>query len=413
MNQWVILIPISLFITGSYYCLNLPAATSLALPEWLHLTESAFTYQLYLLYAVYAFPGIVMPLVSGLLIDRFGAHYLAIVFSLMYMIGQVIYSLGVSFRNLTLMLAGRLLTGLIGESIDTLNSVFITTWIDPTMHGKAFGINAAYEKVVQAVSDLISPRLADSNVQVATWVSLVACFISLIAAIVYFILHSKNRKPEETVIDLGTFEEKRPEKQEHSFKTILNDLKSLKPIFWLLFLMHFIYYATFDPYTVEFLQEKYYPEDTNMIGLVLSLPSMISIGALPLSGLVLDLLSRKSGLWMLPFGLLLEAIARCLIYFTSINPVVLFAIRGIAQSIVLCLVYSQVPLIVQQRLQGSAFGFITISQTFSQVCFPFFSARILDKYHSYDQVQLYLACCVLMSLLLSFIYVYVQHKHLS
>jgi MFS family permease len=379
--------------------------------SYLDLSKSEFQYFLYSLISIYAGPSVVVPLISGLLADHFGDYKVAFVFSIFHMIGQAVYAMGLTFKLTGLMLLGRLITGLIGESMDTLNSIFISTWISPHLHGKAFGINSAYEKLIMAISDITSPIVGKHSVVLATWISLIACTISLCSASVYIWINGKYAKPifrdddEEVEFKQAKISPKLP-----WYKSIIYDLKSLPAKFYLLFLVHFIYYSTFDPYFSQFFEQKYFKNDLEMVGFFLGLPSLISVFALPAIGLFIDRFQSNRKPLFLILGLAIETTARYIFVFDLVSPIYPVVMRGISSSMVLCIAYSQVPEIVPSNHLGTAFGLMTVSQTLSQVVFPIFSAQLLQMSGSFDSIQLYLAILVSISLLLSVYYYSLGHK---
>jgi MFS family permease len=74
------------------------------------ISESQFN----LLYALYAFPNVVIPLLGGMLIDRIGARWVLIIAAVFCVIGHFIFGFGGYENSFAVMLAGRVVFGIGG-----------------------------------------------------------------------------------------------------------------------------------------------------------------------------------------------------------------------------------------------------------------------------------------------------------
>lgn len=72
-----------------------------------------------MLYTVYSFPNIILPVVGGYLIDAIGIRKGVFLFSFILIIGQAICTLSImdSFNSYPLMVVGRVVFGLGGENL--------------------------------------------------------------------------------------------------------------------------------------------------------------------------------------------------------------------------------------------------------------------------------------------------------
>ena len=68
------------------------------------------------LYSVYSLPNIVLPLVGGMIVDRWGVAKSLCLFTLLILLGQAIFAAACSAGWLNGMLLGRTFFGLGGES---------------------------------------------------------------------------------------------------------------------------------------------------------------------------------------------------------------------------------------------------------------------------------------------------------
>src|SRR5438128_664677 len=77
---------------------------------------------------VYSAPNCVLPFLGGLLADYVGSGPALITYALCICVGQAMFALGVSSRQLWLMLLGRAVFGLGGESLGVVQSGITSTW---------------------------------------------------------------------------------------------------------------------------------------------------------------------------------------------------------------------------------------------------------------------------------------------
>jgi MFS family permease len=68
-----------------------------------------FEYLFNLLYSVYSLPNIVLPLIGGILIFKYGYRSMFLVFGFCVLFGQLIFAIGCSTKSIMLMLVGILI----------------------------------------------------------------------------------------------------------------------------------------------------------------------------------------------------------------------------------------------------------------------------------------------------------------
>ena len=125
--RWLMLALTSVLMMGSYYCYDNPAALYKNL-QARFFYEEAFDYYFDLLYSVYSLPNIVLPMAGGMLVDRWGVNMSLNLFACLILAGQVIVAAGCALSSLPIMLLGRAIFGLGGESISVAQSAMITQW---------------------------------------------------------------------------------------------------------------------------------------------------------------------------------------------------------------------------------------------------------------------------------------------
>jgi MFS family permease len=87
-----------------------------------------------------------------------------LVFGLAVVFGQFIFSIGCSTKNIPLMLIGRIIFGLGGESLNTTQYAIIVEWFAANQVAFALGICLSVARIGNVLNDVISPRIATVNI---------------------------------------------------------------------------------------------------------------------------------------------------------------------------------------------------------------------------------------------------------
>ncbi len=150
-KRWLVLMCNCMLLFGNYYAYDNPAALNTLLARYLGFPPATFDYTFGLLYAIYSFPNIILPFFSGFLIERLGAKLVLVVLSLCVCCGQALFALGVTVRSIPLMLCGRALFGIGGESVSVAQSCVTTHWFQHKELAFALALNLAVPRVGASV----------------------------------------------------------------------------------------------------------------------------------------------------------------------------------------------------------------------------------------------------------------------
>ncbi|KAI9345577.1 major facilitator superfamily domain-containing protein [Obelidium mucronatum] len=213
LAHWKLLLVASFLMTGNYFNFDFPASVAEALQQWLGSEEDKFRWQLSWMYSSSSLPNIFFPVIGGLLVDRIGPGPMIIVFSALVLIGQVMFALALSSKNFALLLVGRTLFGLGGESLEVAVASILTDWFSGRGLAFALAINLAYARVVTASNDAISPILASKyTVVFAAWVGVGFCVFSFMNGLMLIWMNRDCRRllASVNVAKLSTNEETRP-----------------------------------------------------------------------------------------------------------------------------------------------------------------------------------------------------------
>ncbi len=107
-----------MLLLGNYYCYDIPGALTTQLQEYLNLPYNEWQIKMNSFYTAYSAPNLVMPLIGGLLIDSLGSTRMLLTFALVMVSGQVLFTLGTWFKLYLLMVVGRSIFGMGGESLE-------------------------------------------------------------------------------------------------------------------------------------------------------------------------------------------------------------------------------------------------------------------------------------------------------
>jgi MFS family permease len=152
-----------------------------------------FEYIFNLMYSVYSLPNIILPLIGGIMIFKYGYRIMFLVFGFSILIGQLIFALGCSMKSIIIMLIGRTIFGFGGESINTTQFSIILQWFAPNEIAFAMGLCLSFAKIGNALNNVISPRIATvsfilfliktSDVCSAMWLGFAICSFSFLCSI--------------------------------------------------------------------------------------------------------------------------------------------------------------------------------------------------------------------------------------
>ncbi|KXS14105.1 MFS general substrate transporter [Gonapodya prolifera JEL478] len=210
-RRWAVLTLASMLLFSNYYAYDLPAPLSPSLQAYLGYSDAYHQYFINVLYSVYSLPNIILPLLGGPLIDLFGTSRLVVVLSGVMCVGQLAFAAGVSSRDLTLMLAGRTLFGLGGETLSVAQTSLITKHFAGRELAFAMGLNLSIGRLGSVANDLVSPWVAVHwSLPGAIWLGTLTVAVSFACACGLAYLDAAGEEDEEEDDDDDKGEEERP-----------------------------------------------------------------------------------------------------------------------------------------------------------------------------------------------------------
>ena len=361
--RWTILALTSLAMFGNYYVYDSIGPVADSLQKQLGFTDT----QIGTLNAIYSLPNIVMVLFGGMIVDRYGARLAILCFTVVCVLGSLLTAIGGDFY---VMAAGRLLFGLGAESMIVAISTALGQWFAGSILGFAFGLNLSIARAGSYAADM-SPSFAkplyDKGWQPPLWFAFALMACSLVAAIAYWYL---DRRAER----VHTLAHVKP-----SERIVWSDLFRFNLSYWYVVILCVTFYSVILPFRSTFAI-KYFQHsfgmDLETASTMNSHVFFAAIFATPLFGWVADRFGRRA-LFMV-FGSLLLPLCFFIMGGTHLSLWYATVMFGISFSLVPAVMWPAVPLLVEERRLGTAFGLMTMLQNMGLTACNFGAGYIND-----------------------------------
>lgn len=384
--RWAVLFFISLAMFGNYYVYDSAAPIFDLLKEQLGFSDK----DLGLLYSVYSVAAIIVLLIGGYIIDRFGTKISIFVFASICLVAAIVTALS---PKLSIMLAGRFLLGLGAEPLIVAVTTALAKWFKGKELSFAFGINLMIARLGSVTADW-SPAWAKplyTNWQDPLWLASAIAGTCVAGAVLYWILEHRAEKK----YSLG--EETETEKLE------LSGLYRFSKSYWYIVALCVVFYSTVFPFRAFAI--KYFIEahgTTREVGGFLN--SMLPFAAMiatPLFGLMVDRVGKRS-FFMMAGSLLLLPLFLMATYLPAGTPIhvelpflgeatipltllVVMIALGIAFSLIPAIMWPAVAYIVEQRRLGSAYSLMTLCQQVGMAIIPWLIGFTNDAFSAGPQ----------------------------
>ncbi len=190
--RWIVLVFISLAMFGNYYVYDSIAPIADMLKSQIGFSDE----NIGTLYSIYSIAAVVILLIGGYVIDRFGTKLTVMVFGIICFIAAGVTALTSDFY---VMMAGRLLLGLGAEPLIVAITTALAKWFKGKELSFAFGLNLTIARLGSVAADN-SPTLFKSsymNWQDPLFIATIISITCVIGAVGYWILENKAEKKYE------------------------------------------------------------------------------------------------------------------------------------------------------------------------------------------------------------------------
>lgn len=374
------------FLLGSYFCYDNPGPLETQLEKQFHLDSTHFS----LLYTVYSIPNMVLPILGGVFLDRIGMRQGLILFTSILTVGQLVFTMGGYQSNFDMMIAGRVIFGIGGESMCVAQSAIVSSWFKGKELAFALGINMSVTRLGAVLNSVVVPSLYDSyGLGPALMVGFFICVFSLANAfgLVFLDKKAEDQNPESEQAQLSEGD-----------KFNWSDLYSFDISFWILTGSCVLTYMSIFPFiqvASDLLQVKYH-FDKITAGYLFGVPYIISAVMSPILGIAIDKVGKRALLITFSSVVLIIAFTASMNMnecYQCYNEVIPLTLVGVGYSIYAAAIWGSIPYIVKPHTVGTAFGLATAIQNIGLVIAPTVVGYIKDQTkqidHGYHFVSLF------------------------
>jgi MFS family permease len=342
-----VLVAISVAMFGNYYVYDSVGPVADLLQRELGFSST----QIGTLNAIYSFPNIIMVLIGGILVDRFGARLATLVFATICAFGAVITAMSPYFPAMAF---GRLIFGLGAESMIVAITVIIGQWFVGKQLGFAFGVNLSIARAGSYSADMSTTwfqPLYERGWQPPLWLAAAIGSLMVIGCGVYYLLERR----AERQFALG-----RPAPSD---RIVWSDLWNFDRSYWYIVGLCVLFYSVIFPFRSTFAIAYFqhaHGLSLQQAGSMNAYVFLAAIFATPAFGLMADKVGSRAA--SMAFGSLLLASVFPLLGFTDLSLWVTTVLIGIAFSLVPAVLWPAVPYLVTADRLGTAYGLMTMLQ---------------------------------------------------
>jgi MFS family permease len=363
--RWIVLGLLSIAIAGNYYTYDAVAPVADMLRAQRGFTQS----QIGLLNAACSMPNIVLALISGLLIDRFGAAKVILFSAALDVAGTALTAWGTPFP---IMVTGRVLFGFGEETLLIALLAGLANWFPPRGLALAMSLFFSCARIGSYFAD-ISPswagRAYDLGWQGPLWLATALTGVSLIAALLFHRLDATRHAAATAA---------------RAAKEALGPwlgLGGFSRSFWYILVLNVLYATVFFPFRSTFSIE--YFQDAKGLsleaaGLVNSWVFFAAIFATPWFGLIADRFGHH-GL-MMTLGAALMTLTFVILSGTDWSLWISTVLMGLSFSVVPAVIWPATTLSVDPRRLGLAFGIINVLQNLGMALCNLAAGWLNDRY---------------------------------
>jgi len=391
---------------GTYFAYDSVGAIETTLIQAFHTDRAAIG----TMYTMYSVAAVFAVLAGGFLIDRVGVRRASLTFSSLVVAGAALVAWA---PNLPVLYAGRVLFGIGSESMIVAQSAIIARWFRGKELAMAFGITLTIARLGTLFSFNTEQLLASRfGWRGALWIAAGLCLASLVCNWIYTLM-DRHAEPILHLPEPGGGD-----------KITWSDVGKFRRSYWYAVGICVTFYSAIFPFTAlatDFFHDKWgmpmasaeglgflagvFYNLTHMFSTAQGTTSIIIAASMvlaPFAGNLVDRVGRRATLMVV--GSLLIVPAHLLLGVTRISPALSMIVLGAAFVLVPACIWPSVPLIVDPRCVGTAFGLMTAIQNLGLAIYPVANGALRDATHGYTASQIMFAvlgfCGLVLSILL-------------
>ena len=369
LYRWVVLLFVSLTMGSNYYMYDSINPLERIFIQKLGFSATEFGW----LNSSYAATAVLTLLIGGMVIDRIGTKRAITFFAVVCCLGAVLTA---ASGRPGVMIAGRAVLGLGGESLVVAATTVIAKWFKGKELSFAFGIKITIARLASVASDN-SPTWAsrvfypngpagEPNWRGPLLIAAGAGALAVICSGVYWILESRVE---------GRYPSTRPasnSKRNLDFGQIFR----FNPSYWFVVGICICFYSAIFPFrtfSIDFFTNKILATHSGIgvgateamrvmahkrAGMFASLLPLSAMVATPLLGLLSDKIGRRASLMLFASVLLMPVYV--LMGYTNISLIVPLCMMGVAFSVIPAVMWPSVAYLVDQSRLGIAYALMTL-----------------------------------------------------
>jgi len=412
--RFIILMFISLIVLGSYFAYDSIGALAPTLIDALHLDRSTIGN----LYTAYSVAAILIVFFGGMLYDKLGPRRASLLFCTLVLLGATIVAMAHSKWEL---FAGRLIFGAGGESLIVAQSAIISRWFKGKEMALAFGIALTISRVGTLFSFNTEQLISDyfGSYRVALWAAAGFCLFSVVCNLVYNAMDLHGEK----VLKLA--------KPDASDKIVFSDIGKFNSSFWFVTFLCVTFYSAIFPFTAlatDMFHDKWgiplvssstggfltqiFDNFIHMFSTAPGITSIVIFASMvfaPFAGDLIDRIGKRATLMVA--GSLMLIPAHLIMGITHWNPIPSMVVLGAAFVLVPAAMWPSVPLVVEEKRVGTAFGLMTAIQNLGLAVFPYVNGKLRDVTGTYTATQVMFAGLGVVGLIFAFLLLRSDKRH--
>lgn len=360
--RWAVLLIMGIVVFGAYYAFDALSPIASYIISDMGITRAQYG----LLFSYYSLPNLVMVLVGGILLDRIGIRKAGNLFTALCAIGVLLTAAGPSFP---IMLLGRFIFGLGAESLLITKTKILSKWFKGKELALGFALALSIARLGTIAAHNTSARIQalSGSWRLSIWVSSVIMFLSFALFLVYNGIDKRSEKGFASRVtgDQGD-------------KFIFQDIFRFKPSYWFIAILSMTFYSAIFPFTAfstVFLQAKFGFSAVKG-GFYTSLIVIGSMLFTPLFGFLVDKFGKRAT--MIIIGSILLVPAHAFLGLTSLHPAIAMVMLGFSFSLVPAALWPTIPLIIEDKRLGTAFGLMTLLQNVGMTAVPWLAGKLTD-----------------------------------
>ena len=406
LYRFTILLFISLLVFGRYFAYDSIGALETTLMRELQLDRTTIGN----LYTAYSVAAIAIVFFGGMLYDKLGPRRASLLFSSLIFLGAVMVAMA---RSKWMLFGGRLIFGAGSESLIVVQSAIISRWFKGKEMAMAFGISLTISRIGTLFSFNTEELIAtySGSFRTALWAAALLCLFSVLCNLAFNLMDRHG----ERILALP--------KPEAGDIIVFSDIKKFTSSYWFVVLLCVTFYSAIFPFTAlstdmfhdkwqlplvsassgSFLSQVFF-NFTHMFSTAPGITSIVIAASMifaPFAGDLVDRIGRRASLMVL--GSLILIPAHLLMGITHWSPIPMMVLLGAAFVLVPAAMWPSVPLVVDEKRVGTAFGLMTAIQNIGLGLFPFLNGKLRDLTGTYTATQVMFAGLGLAGLIFAFL----------